>query len=122
MSLYVRYQERIVVKKTGVYIMITDSIMSMEEFANTFMNPSSAESLINDMPGSNDAIANPKGWQDNGKCRVTNAPLEHRVLCVCSENTYGETRKRLWECPDNKTLIENYNKACAEYSLTPAKF
>jgi len=121
MSMFVRFQERIVIKKTGVYIMVTDTLMSMDEFGNIFMNHSSAESLLNDMPGSNDAIANPKGWQDNGRCRVTNAPLEHRILCVCSDDTYDDTRKRLWECPDNKTLIENYNKACAEHSLTSTK-
>jgi len=120
MNLFVRYQERIVVKK-GIHIMVNDTLIPMEEFSDNVIPAETAESLLNDTPGSHEAMANPEGWQDNGIDKVTHAKLEHRVLAVVSGANYHEAEKKLWECPDDKTLLENYYKACDEFHLIPAK-
>jgi hypothetical protein len=120
MNLFVRYQERIVIKK-GIYIMVNDALIPMVEFGDTFLPTITAESLLNNMRGSNDAMANPEGWQDNGVDAITHAKLEHRVLAAVADVNYADVKKKLWECPDDKTLLENYYKACDEFHLIPAK-
>lgn len=120
MNMFVRYQERIVVKK-GVHIMVNDALIPMVEFYDGFLPTETAEGLINSSPGSHDAMASPEGWQDNGIDKVTHAKLEHRVLAVVSDVNFFEVKKKLWECPDDKTLLENYYKACDEFHLTPAR-
>jgi hypothetical protein len=118
-AFFVRYQERICVNAPGCrekFIMVTDALMPLNEFL-TWTTPETVESLLSNVYEYLDAEGKRQdNWQDNGLCCVTQAPLEHRVLAVVCEGNLSDTKLRMWDCPSDDELLEQY-----KYEMLPCQ-